>query len=45
MVKDAEANASADKEKRERIDLKRPGETLVVQGREASSASSATGER
>jgi molecular chaperone DnaK len=31
MVKDAEANASADKEKRERIDLKNQAETLVYQ--------------
>ena len=31
MVKDAEANASADKEKRERIDLKNQSETLVYQ--------------
>jgi molecular chaperone DnaK len=31
MVKDAEANAAADKEKRERIDLKNQAETLVYQ--------------
>jgi len=31
MVKDAEANASADKEKRERIDLKNQAETLIYQ--------------
>ena len=31
MVKDAEANASVDKEKRERIDLKNQAETLVYQ--------------
>ncbi|MEB3177033.1 MAG: molecular chaperone DnaK [Synechococcus sp.] len=31
MVKDAEVNASADKEKRERIDLKNQAETLVYQ--------------
>ena len=31
MVKDAEANASADKERRERIDLKNQAETLVYQ--------------
>jgi len=31
MVKDAEANATADKEKRERIDLKNQAETLVYQ--------------
>ena len=31
MVKDAETNASADKEKRERIDLKNQAETLVYQ--------------
>ncbi len=31
MVKDAESNASADKEKRERIDLKNQAETLVYQ--------------
>ncbi|QPN62505.1 molecular chaperone DnaK [Synechococcus sp. CBW1004] len=31
MVKDAEANASADKEKREKIDLKNQSETLVYQ--------------
>jgi molecular chaperone DnaK len=31
MVKDAEANAAADKEKRERIDLKNQSETLVYQ--------------
>ncbi|RZN98043.1 MAG: molecular chaperone DnaK [Synechococcus sp. MED-G134] len=31
MVKDAEANASADKEKREKIDLKNQAETLVYQ--------------
>ena len=31
MVKDAESNASADKEKRERIDLKNECETLVYQ--------------
>ena len=31
MVKDAEANASADKDKRERIDLKNQAETLVYQ--------------
>ena len=31
MVKDAETNASADKEKRERIDLKNQSETLVYQ--------------
>ncbi len=31
MVKDAEANASADKEKRERIDIKNQAETLVYQ--------------
>ncbi|UPM49424.1 MULTISPECIES: molecular chaperone DnaK [unclassified Synechococcus] len=31
MVKDAEANASADKEKRERIDVKNQAETLVYQ--------------
>jgi molecular chaperone DnaK len=31
MVKDAEANASADKEKRERVDLKNQAETLVYQ--------------
>ena len=31
MVKDAESNASADKEKRERIDLKNQSETLVYQ--------------
>ena len=31
MVKDAEVNASADKEKRERIDLKNQSETLVYQ--------------
>jgi molecular chaperone DnaK len=30
-VKDAEANASVDKEKRERIDLKNQAETLVYQ--------------
>jgi molecular chaperone DnaK len=30
-VKDAEANASADKEKREKIDLKNQAETLVYQ--------------
>jgi len=44
MVKDLEANASADKEKRERIDLKNQAEPLVYQAR-SSSASSATGER
>ena len=31
MVKDAETNASADKEKRDRIDLKNQSETLVYQ--------------
>ena len=31
MVKDAEANATADKEKRERIDVKNQAETLVYQ--------------
>ncbi len=31
MVKDAESNASADKEKRERIDLKNQAETLIYQ--------------
>jgi len=31
MVKDAEANASADKERREKIDLKNQSETLVYQ--------------
>ncbi|BBL86158.1 molecular chaperone DnaK (chromatophore) [Paulinella micropora] len=31
MVKDAEVNASADKEKRERIDLKNQAETLIYQ--------------
>jgi len=31
MVKEAEANASADKEKRERIDLKNQAETLIYQ--------------
>ena len=31
MVKDAESNASADKEKREKIDLKNQSETLVYQ--------------
>jgi molecular chaperone DnaK len=31
MVKDAEANASADKEKREKIDLKNQAETLIYQ--------------
>lgn len=31
MVKDAEANATADKEKREKIDLKNQGETLIYQ--------------
>jgi len=31
MVKDAEANASADKDKRERIDVKNQAETLVYQ--------------
>ena len=31
MVKDAETNASSDKEKRERIDLKNQSETLVYQ--------------
>ena len=31
MVKDAEVNASADKEKRDRIDLKNQSETLVYQ--------------
>jgi len=31
MVKDAEANAAADKEKRERIDVKNQAETLVYQ--------------
>jgi len=31
MVKDAEANATADKEKRERIDIKNQAETLVYQ--------------
>ena len=31
MVKDAETNASADKEKRERIDIKNQSETLVYQ--------------
>jgi molecular chaperone DnaK len=31
MVKDAEANSSADKEKRERVDLKNQAETLVYQ--------------
>ena len=31
MVKDAESNASADKEKREKIDLKNQAETLVYQ--------------
>jgi len=31
MVKDAEANASVDKEKRERIDIKNQAETLVYQ--------------
>ena len=31
MVKDAETNASVDKEKRERIDLKNQAETLVYQ--------------
>ena len=31
MVRDAEANASADKEKREKIDLKNQAETLVYQ--------------
>merc|ERR1712138_380282 len=31
MVKDAEANASADKEKRERIDIKNQAETVVYQ--------------
>ena len=36
MVKDAEANASADKEKREKIDLKNQAETLVLSGRETT---------
>ena len=31
MVKDAESNATADKEKREKIDLKNQAETLVYQ--------------
>jgi molecular chaperone DnaK len=31
MVKDAEANASADKEKREKIDLRNQAETLIYQ--------------
>jgi molecular chaperone DnaK len=31
MVKDAEANAAADKERRERIDLKNQAETLIYQ--------------
>jgi molecular chaperone DnaK len=31
MVKDAEANSAADKEKRERIDLKNQAETLIYQ--------------
>ncbi|MCP9927066.1 molecular chaperone DnaK [Cyanobium sp. CH-040] len=31
MVKDAEANAAADKEKRERVDLKNQAETLIYQ--------------
>jgi len=31
MVKDAESNASADKDKREKIDLKNQAETLVYQ--------------
>ena len=31
MVKDAESNATADKEKRERIDIKNQAETLVYQ--------------
>ncbi|MCX5948970.1 MAG: Hsp70 family protein, partial [Cyanobacteria bacterium] len=31
MVRDAEANATADKEKREKIDLKNQAETLVYQ--------------
>ncbi|MGB5134579.1 MAG: molecular chaperone DnaK [Prochlorococcaceae cyanobacterium] len=31
MVKDAEANATADKEKRERVDLKNQAETLIYQ--------------
>jgi molecular chaperone DnaK len=31
MVKDAEANAAADKEKRERIDTKNQAETLIYQ--------------
>ena len=31
MVKDAEANATADKEKREKIDMKNQGETLIYQ--------------
>ena len=31
MVKDAESNASSDKEKREKIDLKNQSETLVYQ--------------
>jgi hypothetical protein len=31
MVKDAESNAAADKEKRERIDLKNQAETLIYQ--------------
>jgi molecular chaperone DnaK len=31
MVKDAEANAAADKEKREKIDLKNQAETLIYQ--------------
>ena len=31
MVKDAEVNASADKDKRERIDIKNQAETLVYQ--------------
>lgn len=31
MVKDAETNASADKERREKIDLKNQSETLVYQ--------------
>ena len=31
MVKDAETNATADKEKRDRIDIKNQAETLVYQ--------------
>ena len=36
MVKDAEMNASTDKEKREKIDIKNQAETLVYQAENKS---------